>query len=203
MAEDVTEGFEDSSNVVPEGTILGQNAKGGQLVSWKPLHYGGMGNSQILRLLETNPKVYPLRQLVDWFIGDLPRDTRKGFIGTCIPTLEELGYGKSVSTKELNDPKTVEEWSTRLLKGHEFVVLPPATILNILLEDVADDMPEGPYIHQKATVYGMPNNLDHRLYVNRTDDNKFVVGMSDANPEFHWNTNERILLGVRPKLIKT
>src|SRR3989338_1602756 len=105
MVEDGREEFEDNSNVVPEGTVLGQDAKGGQILSWKPLHFGGMGNSQILRLLETNPRVHPMEYLVRDFIAHLPRDTRKGFVGTCIPTLEELGYGKSVPTKELNDPK--------------------------------------------------------------------------------------------------
>lgn len=208
------DGLKNNAEIVPEGTGIGTSAKGIELITRKPLNLSGMSGAQLLAKLDEKsggdkPTLYPIQSsFVREFIGGYGVVKARGLIGTCIVSLEDLGHMRSPSTKELVDPKAIEEWSKRLRKGFVFEHLPQTSVLDLTLAG-SENFSIRPYGHRdnvrgyemsslaQKSVNAMPDGRNHGLYVSQAEDGRFSVSTHDTIPEFRWNTNTRFLLGVR------
>ena len=212
-------GLEDNGKIVPERTLIGTTAKGLELMTRKPLNVSGMNGAQFLAKLDEKttggkPTLYPIddRPAASFstrhFIWGFREEKAPGMIGTCIASLEDLGHVlKSPSTKELIDPRTMEEWNKRL-QGFAFVHLPQTSVLDMALAG-SENFPIRPDGHvdnvrgyemsnlAQRSVNAMPDGSNHGLYVSQAGDGRFVVSTHDTIPEFRWSNNTRLLLGVR------
>ena len=110
-------------NVIPQGKIIGQDIKGGELRTWYPLHFAAGSTLQQLKALEGDKNVYPLSPIVSDYIARLPNQGEERDVSTCIASIDQLWPGYSPSAKDLADPRLLETWSKQL-QGHEFESLP-------------------------------------------------------------------------------
>ena len=203
-------GPENQSDGVPQGTLIGTTAQGTELRSFQPYRLSGMSGEQLLGALSESRRVRPVEDAVAQFVRGYPASTASGLMGTCIPTIYELGHRSSPSTKDLNDPSIVDSWNKHL-NGYKFTRLPQIAVLELLLDPQfriqIDKYSQGPQPRRDGTmtwldgrsISAMPE--ERRSFCLKVSDieDKFRIGLGPANPELLWRTSTRVLLGVQPE----
>ena len=194
-------------NTIPQGTVIGLDAKGEELKTWAPLRLEPKSITQLIEGLEQNENVLPLDEDIKYFMTRFSPSPEKRVVSTCIVRLDQLGYVSSPSSKELADPQTIKNLSKDLLKGYEFESLPEVAIYEAVIQ-ASNQLPGVDKYKQEQDVYPLSRGSGSipkvcRQYNDKTkSDNKVSIWGRDNNKEYRWKTNDAVLLGVRRLLRK-
>ena len=187
-------------NTIPQGTIIGLDAKGGELKTWVPLRLEPKSLTQLVEALERCTNISPLDDQMRYFISRFPALREKRVVSTCIVRLDQLGYTSAPSSGELANSQTIKNWSEKWLKGYEFESLPDVAIYQAVIQ-AGNQLPGVDGYKRKQDVYPLGHESGSIPRVSRGADNKVDIWGRDNNREYRWNTDDAVLLGVHSLLL--